>query len=273
MRRIPQRLHAGRTPDDVKHSRRVTAAPGGSGVSAALLSPVPGHVGPDAPAGSPGPAGRGMITPADFFTLLMTDFQGEYQVYIAAVNERLVMLRFALSLLAAPFAATIALVSAKVVPASSMASWAHIPVYLFGLLAAFGLLAILPYLRMIEASTTHVRTARAINNFRLLYARELRAEFAARGWSPNLPVDPSYPEPFAPLSWPGINAIVLALLEAVYITVGMVGLAKVQPAPLLIAFGTVAITLLLFSVYYIRTNVSRRRKEPANLLGFPRVET
>lgn len=218
-------------------------------------------------------AGSGAVTPADFCTLLMADFQGEYQVYIASLNERLTMLRFALSLLAAPFAATIALVSAKVVAASSMASWVHIPGYLFGLLAVFGLLAILPYLRMIEASITHVRTARAMNNFRLLYARGLRAEFATLGWSPNLPVDPSYPDSFAPLSWPGINAIVLAMLEAAYITVGMVGLAKVRPAPLLIAFGTAVLTLLLFGMYYIRTNVSRRRREPANLLDFPRVET
>jgi hypothetical protein len=218
-------------------------------------------------------ASAGLLRPADFFTLLMTDFQGEYQVYIAAANERLVMLRFALSLLAAPFAATIALVSAKVVAPSSLASWTHVPGYLFGLLTVFGLLAVLPYLRMIEASITHVRTARAMNNFRLLYARELRAEFTARGWSPNLPVDPSYPDSFAPLSWPGINAIVLALLEAAYITVGMVGLASVRPAPLLIGFGIAVVALLLFSVYYIRTNVSRRRREPANLLGFPRVET
>ncbi len=245
--------------------------PGFSGVSGPSgTAETSGFSGSAAGAAPAVPAG---IKPGDFFTLLMTDFQGEYQVYIAAAGECLVMVRFALSLLAAPFAATIALVSAKVVPAAWLTSWEHLPGYLFGLLAAFGVLAILPYLRMIEASITHVRTARAMNNFRLLYARELRGEFAARGWSPNLPVDPSYPDSFAPLSWPGINAIVLATLEAGYITVGMVGLARVRPAPLLIVFGTATIAMLLFSVYYIRTNVSRRRKEPANPLGFPRVET
>jgi hypothetical protein len=249
MRRVPQRPHVGRrTLSGTDYPERVAVAPGDAAVSSGLA-------------------------PADLFTLLMSDFQGEYQVYIAAAGERLMMLRFALSLLAAPFAATIALVSAKVVPAGSLASWANVPGYLFGLLAAFGVLAILPYLRMIEASITHVRTARAMNNFRLLYARELHAELVARGWSPNLPVDPSYPESFAPLSWPGINAIVLALLEAAYITVGVVGLARVRPAPLLIAFGITAVTLLLFGAYYVRTNVSRRRREPANPLGFPRVET
>jgi hypothetical protein len=212
------------------------------------------------------------IGPGDFFTLLAADFEGGYQVNIAAAGERLAMTRFALSLLAAPFAATIALVGAKVVAAASLTSWGRVPGYLFGLLTVFGVLAILPYLRMIEASITHVRTARALNNFRLLYARELHGEFAARGWSPNLPVDPSYPESFAPLSWPGINAIVLAALEASYITVGVVGLARVRPAPLLVGFGIVVITLLLFSVYYVRTNVSRRRREPDNPLGSPRVE-
>ena len=212
------------------------------------------------------------IGPGDFFALLTADFEGGYRVNVAAAAERLAMTRFALSLLAAPFAATIALVSAKVLAPASLESWNRVPGYLFALLAAFGVLAILPYLRMIEASITHVRTARALNNFRLLYARELRGEFAARGWSPNLPVDPSYPDSFAPLSWPGINAMVLAALESSYITVGLVGLARVRPAPLLVGFGIAVITLLLFSLYYIRTNISRRRREPDNPLGFPRVE-
>ena len=81
------------------------------------------------------------------------------------------------------------------------------------------------------------------------------------------------PDSFAPLSWPGINAMVLAALESSYITVGMVGLARVRPAPLLVGFGIAVVTLLLFSVYYVRTNISRRRREPDNPLGFPRVET
>jgi hypothetical protein len=258
-------------------------------------SGFPGSQGSLLPAGRRGPAagrglgagrelgaGRGLgersraaadgLAAGDFFGLLTADFSGLYQVYMAAAAERLAMLRFALSLLTAPFAATIALVGAKVVAAASLSSWQRLPGYLFALLAAFGVLAILPYLRMIEASITHVRTARAMNNFRLLYARELQGAFAG-GWTPNLPVDPSYPESFAPLSWPGINAIVLAAVEASYITIGVVGLARVRPAPLLVAFGIASLTALLFGIYYIRTNVSRRRKEPANPLGFPRVET
>src|SRR6266567_4087531 len=153
------------------------------------------------------------------FSLLATDFQSVYQVNIAAAAERLSMLRFALSLLAAP----------------SLTSWLHVPVYLFALMTVFGVLAVLPYLRMIEASIAHARTARAVNNFRLLYAQQLREKFAALGWAPNLPVDPCYPDSFAPLSWPWINAIALAVLDAAYLTVGLVGLARVQPSPVLIA--------------------------------------
>lgn len=260
MRRLPPRSHAAA---QATVTGKVSEALGGCASQAAT--------GWETVRTAPPPAGG--IDASDFFTLLTADFAGAYQVYIAAADERLAMLRFALSLLAAPFAAAIALVGAKVVPGADLASWQHLPGYLFALLAAFGVLAVLPYLRMIEASITHVRTARAMNNFRLLYARELQREFRARGWSPNLPVDPSYPDSFAPLSWPGINAIVLAGLEASYITIGMVGLARVQPDPVLIVFGIVILTLLLFGMYYIRTNVSRRRKEPANPLGFPRVET
>jgi hypothetical protein len=216
----------------------------------------------------PPPHAPTQIEPGDYLALVTADFQGLYQVNVAAASERLTLVRFALSLLAAPFAATIALVGAKVVTPAMLESWTRLPAYLFAQLAAFGVLAIVPYLRMIEASLTHERTARGLNNFRLLYACALQADFQACGWSPNLPVDPSYPESFAPLSWPGINAIVLATLDATYITVGVLGLARVRPAPLLIAFGIVAVTLLLFSVYYVRTNVSRRRREPANPLDF-----
>jgi hypothetical protein len=55
--------------------------------------------------------------------------------------------------------------------------------------------------------------------------------------------------------------MVLAALESSYVTVGMVGLARVRPAPLVVGFGIVVSTLLLFSVYYVRTNISRRRRD------------
>jgi hypothetical protein len=207
------------------------------------------------------------------FGLLAIDFQGVYQVHVAAANERLSMMRFALSLLSAPFAATVALVSAKVVAPQALTSWPRVPVVLFGLLAAFGGLAVLPYLRVIEASITHARTARALNNFRLLYSVRLRDDFVAAGWSPNLPVDPGYPALFAPLSWPGITALVLALLDASYITVGLIGLARARPTPVLIAVLVAAVAALLFATCYIRTNVLRRRRRPTNPFGFPFIET
>ena len=212
--------------------------------------------------------------PSDaFLSLLAIDFQGVYQVYIAAITERLNMLRFALSLLAAPYAATVALVSARVVPPGSLTSWRHVPAYVFGLLVAFGLLAVPPYLRMIEAHISHARTARAMNNFRLLYTQELREQFRAVRWSPNLPVDPHYPDQFELVSWPGITVTVLALLEAASVTIGLVGLARVAPSPVLIGTLIATFTLLLFALYYIRTNISRRRKQPDNPFGFPSVET
>jgi hypothetical protein len=204
--------------------------------------------------------------------LLAIDFQGVYQVNVAAASERLSMLRFSLSLLAAPFGATVALVSARVVAPSSLTAWPHVPRYLFGLLAAFGLLAVLPYLRLIEASITHARTARAMNNFRLLYTLQLRTQFAALGWSPNLPVDPHYPAVFAPLSWPGLTASVLALLEGAWIAVGLAGLARVPPAPALLAGAIATAAGVLLALYYLRAGTAHRR-QPANPFGFPFVET
>ena len=204
-------------------------------------------------------------------SLLAIDFQGVYQIHAASATERLAMLRFTLSLLAAPFGAAVALVSARIMPPAVLTSWEHVPRYLFGLLAAFGLLAVLPYLRMVEASITHARTARALNNFRLLYTLELRAEFAALGWSPNLPVDPRFPAAFAPLAWPGITAIALAVLEAAWITVGTAGLTGIRLPPLLLMAGAAAVTGFLIGLYYLRAARPIQR-QPANPLGFPSVE-
>lgn len=213
------------------------------------------------------------VDPSQYIQLLATDFGGIYQVYIAASDERLKMLRLAMSLLAAPFAAVIALVGAKVIDPASLTQWRHIPPYVFGLTVAFGLFGVLPYLRLIEATSRHLRTARAMNNFRLLYVRELHAHFEELGWTPILPVDPKYPETFAPMSGPGITVIGLALVDSAYIAVGMLGLSGAAPSPLATAGWLTLTALVLLSVYYIRSNVSRRRRLPENPFGFPYVES
>jgi hypothetical protein len=205
-------------------------------------------------------------------SLLAIDFQGVYQLNVASAIERLAMLRFSLSLLAAPFGAAVALVSARVVAPAALMSWPHVPRYLFGLLGAFGVLAVLPYLRMIEASVTHARTARAMNNFRLLYTLELRTEFAALGWSPSLPVDPRFPAVFAPLAWPVMSACTLAVLEAGWIAVGFTGLSGRRPPSFMLAAEIAAIAGLLLWLYYLRARRSIQRP-PANPFNFPRADT
>lgn len=234
----------------------------------------PGAAVTDAAAAAAGPGKP--ITVSDGLpgaqSLLAIDFQGVYQVHVAAATERLMMLRFTLSLLAAPFGAAVALVSARVVAPAALTSWGHLPRFLFALLAAFGLLAVLPYLRLIEASVTHARTARVMNNFRLLYTLELRTEFAALGWSPNLPIDPLYPAVFAPLAWTGVAAITLAVLEAVWMTAGLAGLTGTHLPLLLLGVAAVTLAVILLALYYLRAGRSIQR-QPANPFGFPPVET
>jgi hypothetical protein len=213
------------------------------------------------------------IDPKDYVQLLATDFGGIYQVYIAASDERLNMLRLAMSLLAAPFGAVIALASAKVLMPADLTSWSHIPPYVFAIVMAFGVMGVLPYIRLIEATSRHIRTARAMNNFRLLYVQELRGHFEELGWTPNLPIDPAYPDTFAPLSGPGITVIGLAVVDAAYISVGMLGLSRAAPTPVVVTSWIILTSVALFFMYYIRCNVSRRRRQPANPFGFPSVES
>ncbi|MEU7895494.1 hypothetical protein AB0B45_21885 [Nonomuraea sp. NPDC049152] len=205
-----------------------------------------------------------------FLQLAAVDFSGIYAVHLAAKDERLKMTRLAMSLLSAPFAAAIALTSTKVVDPASLTRWDTVPWYLYALVAAFGLLSVLPFLRLIEAVNAHARTARALNNFRLLYVSRLKDEF---DWSPNLPVDPRYPETYAPLAWPGINVMMLALVNSAYLTVGVTGLSKSAPNLSLLLLSILLVALVHYSVYYVRCNVTRRRRLPHNPYNFPNVET
>jgi hypothetical protein len=211
--------------------------------------------------------------PAVYVQLLATDFGGIYQVYIAAWDERLKMLRLAMSFMAAPFGAVIALMSARVLDPKVLTAWDRLPLYVFGLILAAGLLSMVPYLRLIEATNTHLRTARVMNNFRMLYVRELKEHFDDLEWTPNLPIDARYPENFAPTSGPGVTVLILALLDAAYLAVGVIGLSGAPPTPMLLGVTVALSTVVLFFCYYIRSNVSRRRRQPANPYGFPTVET
>lgn len=213
------------------------------------------------------------VAPREFLALVSVDFTGTYQVYLAAKDERIKMTRLSMSLLSAPFAAAIALTGAKVISPNMLTSWQGVPWYLFATVAAFGLLSVLPFLRLIEAVNAHMRTARALNNFRLLYVVHLKDQFSALGWTPNLPVDPRYPETYAPLAWPGINVMMLALVNSSYIAVGVLGMIGAVPTTALLLVIIGLLTMIHYFVYYVRANVSRQRRLPHNPFHFPNVET
>jgi hypothetical protein len=210
------------------------------------------------------------LAPSQFLQLAAVDFTGIYAVHLAAKEERLKMTRLALSLLSGPFLAAVALAGAKVIDPQSLTQWQRVPWYLFALIMAFGLLSVLPFLRLIEAVNAHARTARAINNFRLLYATRLRNEL---DWSPNLPIDPRFPETYAPLAWPGINVMMLATVNSTYLTVGVTGLSDQDPSLLTLMTGILLVALVHYAVYYVRCNVTRRRRLPRNPYEFPNLET
>ena len=76
------------------------------------------------------------VKPGEFLALVSVDFTGTYQVYLAAKDERIKMTRLSMSLLAAPFAAAVALAGAKVVSPAMLTTWHSVPWYLFAMTAA-----------------------------------------------------------------------------------------------------------------------------------------
>lgn len=212
---------------------------------------------------SPRMTSEGPLDPAHFLQLAAVDFSGIYAVHLAAKDERLKMTRLAMSLLSVPFVAATALASTGVIHPANLTQWASVPPYLFALVAIFGVFGILPYLRLIEAVNAHGRTARALNNFRLLYVTHLKNEL---DWQPNLPVDPRFPETFAPLTWPGINVMMMAIVNSAYLTIGITGLSGAEPDALLLVISIGLVSLVHYLVYYVRCNVTRRRRLPHNIL-------
>lgn len=159
--------------------------------------------------------------------LLKIDFNNMYAVSIAAGDERVKMLQLSLTLAAAPFAAVTALLSAKVITPEELTTWKDIPGMIFAFLVGFGLLGVVPLMRFAETTRTHLRTLRAVNNFRWLYSEALRVSiFEKYQWKHSLPVDPTFPQMFRVRRWDVINAFALSSVNAAFLSVGIIGLSK-----------------------------------------------
>ena len=215
------------------------------------------------------------MEPREFLALVAVDFTGDAtRVDLAAKDERIKMTRLSMSLLAAPFAAAVALASAKVVSPQMLTTWHSVPWHLFAMVAAFGLLSVLPFLRLIEAVNAHMRTARAAQQFPPALrcppqgpVRGPRLDSLTCWWHPR------YPETYAPMAWPGDQRDDAGPGQQLLHRGRRARDGRGRPtvALLLVIIGLLA--LVHDFVYYVRANVSRQRRLPHNPFHFPNVET
>jgi hypothetical protein len=161
--------------------------------------------------------------------MLATDFDNIYKVNLQALKERLTMLKLTLTFLSAPFIVATALISSKIIQPDVFNSFTTTPTYIFTFILICGLANLIPLFRFIEVSSTHMRTARVINNFRLYYCINMRNHFTRIDWEPNLPVDPDYPQSFGIFNWTGINIIFMVAINSFYISLGIFGMDHHNP--------------------------------------------
>jgi hypothetical protein len=206
--------------------------------------------------------------------MLRVDFDNIYKVNLAALDERLHVVRLSISIFAAPFLVLTALVSTSVVDPEQLASFETVPNYLDAFVLLCGIVNIVPLLRFIEVTGTHMRTARAINNFRQLYSGRLEHLFRASKWNPNLPVDPNYPPTFSVFSWPSLYIAIVSIANACYISIGVTGLDSASP------ISGAGITILMifalvqYGIYYLRYRIVKNLgAQPTNPQQYPRIET
>ena len=195
-----------------------------------------------------------------FFEMLKTDFDNIYKVNLKAVDERLSVLKLSLSFYSAPFIVLAALLSAKVISPCELSSLKTIPSYMFAFTLICGLANIIPLFRFIEATGTHMRTARSINNFRSLYAIKLQDFLEKVDWEVHLPVERDYPRTFEIFSWTGVNVFFMAILNSFYITLGLFGTYQKNP---LSGEGIIIFLIssgLQYLIYYLKGRKSKNQE-------------
>lgn len=188
----------------------------------------------------------------EFFEMLKTDFDNIYSVNLKAIDERLTLLKLNITFFSAPFFVLTALVSADIITSDQLLSLSTIPKYIFAFVLICGIANLIPLIRFIEVTGTHMRTTRIINNFRRLYCSQLKDFFKKAKWEPNLPIDPKYPPTFEVFSWSGLNIFLIALLNSLYITIGIFGMDKYSPISVGGIFVFIVVSFLQYIIYYIK---------------------
>jgi len=196
-----------------------------------------------------------IISETDNMELMKVDFDNIYKIHIKAVDERLILTKLQISFLSAPFLVIVTLISAKIIKHSVLYSFETIPFYIFAFIFICGLANIIPLIRFIEVTGTHMRTARAINNFRRFYTINLASKFEDSNWTPNLPTDPNFPPTFSILSWSSFNISFFAIINSSYITIGIFGFDGNSPISASGFFIIIILSIIQYSMYYFKGKI------------------
>jgi hypothetical protein len=205
--------------------------------------------------------------------LLITDFNKLYDVNLKATEERMFVMRLAISFISAPFIILTALLSTKVISPENLLKPDKLPPFIFAFIFICGSANIISLIRFIEVTGTHMRTARAINNFRRLYSIMLKDFFEDIKWSPNLPTDPKFPPTFSLVSWAGIIIALFVVVNSIYMTIGIFGYIENNPLSFYGITFFLITAFMQYSLYPLKGKIKRRfNPAPKDEFNFPKVE-
>jgi hypothetical protein len=157
--------------------------------------------------------------------IVKIDFERIYAVYLDNLQQKASLFKVLISFVIAPYLVAVAFLSAKALEFADISDIRELPMFLDFVIVVAGAGLLLPLFQYIEYDDNVMRTARAINNFRCLYADRLSISAV---WKPNLPLDCTFPREREITRSGSVLVLIFMAISVVYVAKGTAGLFDVN---------------------------------------------
>lgn len=186
---------------------------------------------------------------------LQIDLEQVYQEHRSYTNRIQSTLAIVLTIASAPLLVGAALLSSEVVSTDELQSISAAPFVLGLVLIVAGVGNTVPFIFIVDSQVNALYCVRAINHFRGVYVQLMRAGIPGmEHYQPALPVDWHSPRAFKPTGTAGILVVALTLINALYVSSGIIIVSNVAQAmffPLLLVLWGAE-----YAVYVLKTRAS-----------------
>jgi thymidylate synthase len=180
--------------------------------------------------------------------IVKLDFERIYAVYLDNLQQKASLFKVLISFVIAPYLVAVAFLSAKALEFSDISEIRELPAFLDFVIVVAGAGLLLPLFQYVEYDDNVMRTARAINNFRCLYADRLGISAI---WKPNLPLDCTFPREREITRSGSVLVLVFMAISVVYVAKGTAGLLDVNVLSVWVIVASLAAAAALAAWYLL----------------------